>query len=89
MPDMSVMPAVRQSNFTDQLCTTDWLLGFKVLKTSGLGRQAGGKKKLLSRRLEDEKAKTERLSRQIEAMEAQLTEANDRKARAEAWIVRV
>ena len=43
----------------------------------------------LSRRLEDEKAKTERLSRQIEAMEAQLTEANDRKARAEAWIVRV
>ena len=43
----------------------------------------------LSRRLEDEKAKTERLSRQIEEMEAQLTEANDRKARAEAWIVRV
>ena len=46
MPDMSVMPAVRQSNFTDQLCTADWLVGFKVLKTSGLGRQAGGKKKL-------------------------------------------
>ena len=43
----------------------------------------------LSRRLEDEKAKTERLSRQIEEVEAQLTEANDRKARAEAWIVRV